>query len=173
MIPAAFIKKDDCVLFNILKHLYLALVLQCFLTLSLLNEAIYRDDYTFQCAKRAIIQSPASPGMWCVGVHPWLICVNKCVSQVCKEPMSAGHSESGWRTTALPALPALAMAISLPRWRSRPSISHNAYFGKWLRCVKRGDTRVQCAHALWSALFIVSHVRFYVNTFCDSRARST
>lgn len=49
MIPAAFIKKDDCVLFNILKHLYLALVLQCFLTLSLLNEAIYRDDYTFQC----------------------------------------------------------------------------------------------------------------------------
>lgn len=37
MIPAAFIKKDDCVLFNILKHLYLALVLQCFLTLLFLN----------------------------------------------------------------------------------------------------------------------------------------
>lgn len=45
--------------------------------------------------------------------------------------MSAGHRESGWHTTALPA-----MAIILPRWRPLPSISHDPYFGKWLRYAK-------------------------------------
>lgn len=57
---------------------------------------------------------------WCSSMSH--VCVNRYLSQVCNKPMSAVHSESGWHTTALPAL---AMPVILSLWRSQPSISHH------------------------------------------------